>query len=63
MGCAGSTPATKEAGVGIGKCLRSRSISSFAYRATRAVRIRGFLGWGEFGFSRAWEGFQRRNAR
>jgi hypothetical protein len=46
MGCAGSTPATKETGTGIGKCLWSRSVSSFASRATPRGQNQGFSGLG-----------------
>jgi hypothetical protein len=44
MGCAGSTPATKETGAGKG--LRPRSPSSFTSRVICAVKVRGFLGEG-----------------
>ena len=44
MGCAGSTPATKETGGSSGKSPGSRSPSSSLCRAIRAVRIGVFLG-------------------
>jgi hypothetical protein len=49
MGCAGSTPATKETGGSSGKSPRSRSPSSSLCRAIRPVGIGVFLG-GNFGF-------------
>ena len=48
MGCAGSTPATKETGGSSGKSPRSRSPISSLCRAIRAVRIGGFP-WGNLG--------------
>jgi len=48
MGCAGSTPATKETGGSSGKSPRSRSPISSLFRAIRAVRIGG-LPWGNLG--------------